>query len=202
MDVPDSPSLLTEKQKWAAYMRAYTARPGAQERLRARTARYRAANKETLANAQLVRYYKNHERELAKRQAFREAHRETIREFNRNYQREWRKKNPASVKASARKFQSSDKGRHARADQKGKRKARERRNAIGIIDWPTVWSHFTGTCPLCAHPLRLGVEKFHFDHRVALASGGAHSTSNLQVTHATCNLRKNRYPLMEAAPAP
>jgi 5-methylcytosine-specific restriction endonuclease McrA len=176
-------------------MRAYNKRPEASRRLRARTACYRAEKKEELAKAQLARYYANHERELEKKRVFREANRETLREANKLYQREWRKKNPKSIKASMDKFRATEHGRHLTAEVKGRRRARVQGSQIGKIDWPTVWSTFNGSCGICTKPLHLGVEKFHFDHIVALSSGGAHSTNNLQVAHATCNLRKNRYPI-------
>jgi len=180
-------------------MRAYNKRPEASRRLRARTACYRAEKKEELAKAQLARYHQNREAELEKRQVFRDENREAVREYNKLYQRKWRKKNPKSIKASMDKFRATEHGRHLTAEVKGRRRARVQGSQIGKIDWPTVWSNFNGTCGICNTPLHLGVEKFHFDHIMPLASGGLHGTTNLQVAHATCNLRKNRYPLLEAA---
>lgn len=192
MENPDSPSPLTTKQQKAAYMRRYyDTRPEAKERMLAKKAEYRAARRKELAAAQLARYYASHDTELERRKLLRQT--QEYKDYQLQYQREWRQKNPDKVRTAVRKFQSSEKGRHSLADQKGKRRARERNNAIGKIDWPTVWSTFNGTCPICTKPLHLGVEKFHFDHIVALGRGGSHSTDNLQVAHASCNLRKNRY---------
>lgn len=33
-------------------------------------------------------------------------------------------------------------------------------------------------------------EPYHYDHIVPLAMGGVHAAHNLQIAHATCNLRK------------
>jgi 5-methylcytosine-specific restriction endonuclease McrA len=37
-----------------------------------------------------------------------------------------------------------------------------------------------------------GIESdpFHLDHIVSIANGGKHELSNLQLTHAKCNLKK------------
>lgn len=52
-----------------------------------------------------------------------------------------------------------------------------------------------GVCALCARPLGWPVLKsVHVDHIVPVSKGGRHEISNLQVTHARCNLIKgNRY---------
>lgn len=56
------------------------------------------------------------------------------------------------------------------------------------IDFKAVWKRANGYCGICQMPL--GDSPYHFDHIVPLARGGEHSTRNLQVAHATCNLRK------------
>lgn len=76
-------------------------------------------------------------------------------------------------------------------DQKAIRRAREYGSKVERISWRQVWASFTGTCNICTKPLHLGIHRYHFDHIVALARGGAHTTSNLQVTHATCNFSKS-----------
>jgi 5-methylcytosine-specific restriction endonuclease McrA len=52
-----------------------------------------------------------------------------------------------------------------------------------------LWLAQGGICPLCARPLHLlGA---HVDHKIAISRGGQHEESNLQLTHAKCNLRKS-----------
>ncbi len=193
--------LLPEQQtehraKRSAYMRKYRLRPDVQLKELARGANHRVAHREELATKQIQRYYANHEAELEKRRAIRAANKDKIREYNRIYQRQWRAQHRDKVKAIGDKFRATEHGRHAATEQKGRRKARERGNRTEPrINWKQVWASFNGVCHICEQPVRLGVERFHFDHSMPLAQGGSHSTDNLYVTHATCNLRKNKYHL-------
>ena len=196
MDNPDAPSLFQRKKLRAEYMRAYIQRPDVQARRKQHLAKFRAQNRQALAEAQRKRYQANHAVELEKRRITRAARRNEIREYNRVYQREWRAKNPEKVKAAAKRFAATDYGRHVQVDLKGKRRARKQGTQVAPINWKQVWSRFNGICPLCQKALYIGVHIFHFDHIVALARGGSHSTDNLQVTHAVCNLKKNRYPFL------
>jgi 5-methylcytosine-specific restriction endonuclease McrA len=43
-------------------------------------------------------------------------------------------------------------------------------------------------CALCGEPL--GSQEVHVDHRIPHSYGGGNERSNLQVTHASCNLGK------------
>jgi 5-methylcytosine-specific restriction endonuclease McrA len=45
-------------------------------------------------------------------------------------------------------------------------------------------------CPECGWPL-LPNERLHLDHRIPTSRGGEEHPGNLQVTHATCNIRKS-----------
>jgi 5-methylcytosine-specific restriction endonuclease McrA len=49
-------------------------------------------------------------------------------------------------------------------------------------------AHYTA-CPECDRTLLPG-QRLHLDHRVPIVHGGSDHPSNLQVTHAACNLRK------------
>jgi 5-methylcytosine-specific restriction endonuclease McrA len=48
-------------------------------------------------------------------------------------------------------------------------------------------------CPLCKRWLSYGPDggqAMHIDHIVPIAKGGTHEESNLQITHARCNMKK------------
>jgi 5-methylcytosine-specific restriction endonuclease McrA len=67
-----------------------------------------------------------------------------------------------------------------------------RRRAAGVAKVPAgvvkrLLAKQQGTCNSCRHSL-LGV--FHVDHIVAIAKGGRHEESNLQLLCPRCNLRK------------
>lgn len=170
-------------------MREYLRRPEAKARAAARKARYRAANRQLLAQKESARYKEKREDILPKRAAFREANRESIRKKHREYCRTWRAEQGNKLRAYMAKWQREH--REQAIDHKGRRRARERGNYAERISWKTVWANFDGTCGICHQPLRLGVQPYHYDHRVPLAQGGAHASHNLQVAHAVCNLRKN-----------
>jgi 5-methylcytosine-specific restriction endonuclease McrA len=46
-----------------------------------------------------------------------------------------------------------------------------------------------GVCQLCLKPVERD-DEIHIDHRIPHSLGGATLPSNLQLAHATCNLRK------------
>lgn len=53
-----------------------------------------------------------------------------------------------------------------------------------------MWERQAGLCALCHRPMAPSFTDVHVDHRMALANGGKHESANLQLTHATCNLKK------------
>jgi hypothetical protein len=48
-----------------------------------------------------------------------------------------------------------------------------------------------GTCPLCGDPLALG--DWHLDHKIPFTKGGGNETSNIQLVHPSCNLKKGDF---------
>jgi len=48
---------------------------------------------------------------------------------------------------------------------------------------------YYSSCPECSRPLLPG-QRLHLDHIVPTRKGGTDHPSNLQVTHAACNLKK------------
>jgi 5-methylcytosine-specific restriction endonuclease McrA len=51
-----------------------------------------------------------------------------------------------------------------------------------------LWARQRGRCGICAGAL--DPLKFHIDHKVPIARGGAHVEANLQLCHVLCNLKK------------
>jgi 5-methylcytosine-specific restriction endonuclease McrA len=67
-----------------------------------------------------------------------------------------------------------------------------RRRGAGVTKIPhgwvrQLWASQAGRCALCWRPI---FGAYHIDHKVAVSRGGAHTFSNLQLTHPACNLRK------------
>lgn len=58
------------------------------------------------------------------------------------------------------------------------------------IDPREVWDSQHGICGLCHEPIK--TRKYQLDHIVALALGGLHTRSNIQVVHAKCNTEKGQ----------
>lgn len=76
-------------------------------------------------------------------------------------------------------------------EREGRYKARElkRTSQIERIDFKRILIDANGICGICQQPFDLfGIE---FDHVVPLASGGTHTTGNIQATHTRCNRSKN-----------
>ncbi len=186
---------VTDEQREAKreYMRRYHADPKHKESALIAKARYRERHKEQLAEKELERYYENHDENKAKAAQHREENREAIREKHREYSKEWREENREKLRAYMRDYMKTPEQRLKNIDIKGRRRAKERGSRVGRIDWKHVVERGTGTCPLCQEPLTVGVDQIHFDHIIPLAAGGPHVTENLQVTHARCNLSKNKY---------
>ena len=56
------------------------------------------------------------------------------------------------------------------------------------VDYDAILRRDLGYCHICGKPVH--PDELHFDHVIPLARGGAHSTENISVAHAICNLRK------------
>ena len=61
---------------------------------------------------------------------------------------------------------------------------------------PALISAQAHRCGLCAKPLPSDLAAIHIDHIVPLSQGGHSRLSNLQATHAACNLRKGNRKLL------
>lgn len=110
---------------------------------------------------------RNREKELKRRARYRERHREKIREKRRIYSRQNRDK---------------------QLERTMRRNARKRAARVGRVSYKRIWERDQGICYICG--LKVERESCHFDHIVPLAKGGAHSESNIAVTHSWCNQQK------------
>jgi len=86
-------------------------------------------------------------------------------------------------------YGTSDRGRkNARAVVSKRRRLRtSAANTIGIINYDEIYDRTKGYCR-CGVYVRRDVA--HFDHIKPLALGGRHSSKNLRVSCADCNLEK------------
>lgn len=70
-----------------------------------------------------------------------------------------------------------------------------RRRGAGVKKTPArllelLYAKQRGECALCLGILGLSRREWHVDHKRPIAQGGRHEFSNLQLTHARCNLKK------------
>lgn len=178
----ETPEVLAKR----AYDKAYYA--ARKEIRRAQMRAYDAANREAVRIRRQTSYVENRDVITARQKVYRVANRAGLSAK----QLAWREANPDAVLAQRIAYRRTEAGRLVHIASGGKRRARKRGTSVGKIDWTQVWSTFDGTCGVCKQPLQRDTDAYHIDHIVALASGGAHVTANLQVTHAVCNLRKGK----------
>ena len=115
---------------------------------------------------------------------WRDANREHLRERNRqSYERnqaarlahikDYRLAHPVQVRERIRRYQ-----------------AFRRYSATTVrVDPFAIYERDRGICQLCKKPVAQA--KMSLDHIIPLSRGGGHTPDNLQLTHLTCNLRKN-----------
>jgi 5-methylcytosine-specific restriction endonuclease McrA len=165
----------TFRKRKAAYQRAYNHRMGInrpmEEYRRLRLER-KAARKVRLGAEVAARIAARRatRRTETEKRAAQAAWREANRERYRELLRNWKKANPEKVRA--------------------RKKNRSKRIRIFLKQIQR------GRCAICGQ--RLG-KQTHIDHIVPLALGGSNARSNLQLTHPSCNLAKNkRDPIIHA----
>lgn len=98
----------------------------------------------------------------------------------------WQKENPEKVKEAKAKYKRNHRDRET--ELANQRRARVRSLPYEDIDRASVWERDAGVCHLCELPAN--PDKWHIDHIVPIARGGAHLYSNVAVSHPVCNMRK------------
>ncbi len=144
---------------------------------------------------------RNTERERERQRRWRLAHSEQEKARQREYQRKKRATNPVSVeqkRASDKRYYERLKANPARLElvkpkrraQSNSRRARKLQAFVERVDPAEIYRRYAGVCGICEKPVSAS-EKWHVDHVVPLARGGAHSYDNCQLAHARCNQSKN-----------
>jgi 5-methylcytosine-specific restriction endonuclease McrA len=158
--------------------RRYANDPVFREQVKAAAKAWREANPEAVkeqhrrANANLTP--EQRERRRLRSRAWREAHPDA----SRRYIAERMDADPEFAAAR----------RSLHTSVQGTRRARKLEVLVERVDRAVVFERDGGVCGICheaADPAR-----WHLDHVVPLALGGAHAYDNVQVTHPACNLRK------------
>lgn len=106
-----------------------------------------------------------------------EKSRDTNAKHNNAYVIDWRKKNKTKVRSYASNYRA---------------RANSAAGSFTSVDIDSIFKQQNGKCAYyrhCRTKLRTG---YHIDHIIALINGGTNFPSNLQLTCANCNCRKNR----------
>lgn len=117
-----------------------------------------------------------------------ETHRELLREPARAEAR----------RAYMRSYIKTEKGRAAMLVSSQSRRARKNGAFVEQVDPAVVFERDRGICGICTKPID-PPDKWHVDHVVPLAKGGAHSYHNTQPAHAFCNISKGAKLLKRAS---
>jgi 5-methylcytosine-specific restriction endonuclease McrA len=146
------------------------------EHHRASSVAYYAANRERV----LTRQRAQKQTKYATNADFRAAVKARVKARNRVRNRwavlkEWRAANPDGAREQRKRWNS-------------RRRARVLGSSVlEHIDFDRVLRAANGLCGICGEALGPNI---HFDHKVPLALGGAHSEANLQPAHPSCNRKK------------
>jgi 5-methylcytosine-specific restriction endonuclease McrA len=181
----------------------YYAMPGAKERYRDNTAKWRAANPEKAREigrrADTKRKVSKNAARVVKRLANVEQHRENerikakrFRERNPDWARQWALANPERVKAV--KLRQKLSGKTVEHDNR--RRMRKANNGVEDCSSRVRLLRLVPFCNYCFGLIPNGKVPT-IDHVVPLARGGAHSPSNLVAACLSCNVSKGAKLLTE-----
>lgn len=154
--------------------------------------KYRAENKEYL-DKQKKKYQEEHKEELA---AKAKKWREENKEIKAIKDREYREKNREYLSQKRKEYVQSENGKKIIRALRGKRKAMIKGATVGEVDYNEIHTRDNNTCQICKKKIDMSLEypdqmSKSYDHIIPLSRGGVHSTTNLQLTHLVCNLKKN-----------
>lgn len=170
-----------------------------------RAKKWRLENKDKVSAINKQYYEANKEQIQTNNRAWHEQNREYSRECSRRYSRE--NKEQIHLQRQSKKEERSlyDRQRYLDnrqyyLDKADKRRALKQGAKIGVIPYNALQQLAElqdYLCGICGEYLEgeLVGSYFHKDHIIPLTRGGLHSMSNLQATHASCNLSKgNKLP--------
>jgi 5-methylcytosine-specific restriction endonuclease McrA len=154
-------------------IKAYTAGyyQAHREESAAHTAKYRQEHPEKISAHQKRYRQKHHEQLKVAKARYYQAHKEEGRARHATKLKEWRAANPLKAREQVLRRQALMKG-----------------VTVGAVDFASILVRDKMCCGICGKKVR--PTDMHFDHIIPLSQGGPHSEYNLQVSHATCNLRK------------
>lgn len=140
--------------------------------------RWRAANKERKAISDRHWYELN----IEKKKTYDKIYNKDNRDKKYLQNKKWAEENREKSRAIKKKYSDSNR-------LKWRLYCHNRRNNTKekiIIELIKNWD--TKICGICNKPIE---DKFHIDHIIPISRGGKHNAKNLQLSHPTCNLRKN-----------
>jgi len=182
-----------DRARWdevTAYKKAWNAKNS--ERLKPiKAAKYAALSDEeraALSERSKKKYQDNPEKIKARTALYRQLNKEAVNAYHREYGKRYRSENKAKIQAKNRAYaiNNPDKVR----ESGNRRKARLRNARIEDISFKSIRDNFDGYCGICKGALDISTDPYHYDHIVPLAAGGTHATTNIQIAHAKCNLKK------------
>lgn len=143
-----------------------------------------------LANKQ--RHYETQakwiEKNLEKVKGYRAKSRLTHREKRLEYLQRWRENNPDKVAKNRRDWADNNRDRLRFLWNRKRVRRLQADGSHTLEDIEFLYSKQRGRCAYCR--VRLGTS-YHRDHIIPLSCGGSNWISNIQLTCATCNLRKH-----------
>lgn len=152
-------------------------------------ARYQRVKPQELARVRAWAKGPGREKHLAARKRYRERHAEKLKQR----WADWYALNADRVAARSKANYDPEKKRAERTPEQS-RKDREKRRArllnAYVEDTPfdAVLQRDEGRCGICGDPIMEAT--IELDHIIALATGGMHEMSNVQLAHLACNRRK------------
>jgi 5-methylcytosine-specific restriction endonuclease McrA len=161
------------------------------EKARASQRRWAAEHKDKRAASSKRWYANNAESRRERRRRTYAADLVASREKARRDNKRWRTANPNAARAIEKRSALRNPAR-IRANARRRaltRRARERQAFVEVVDPLVVYKRDRGMCGICQLAIA-GDQKWHIDHVVPLATGGAHSYANAQLAHARCNQSK------------
>ena len=175
------------------------------EKILNRVNKYRIENNEVIKERKKKDYKKHREKNLVKKEKYYQDNKETILENMKLYQaenkerytkykRNYAQKNRETEAERSRKYIQENPEKYR--EYKARRRALERKNAVGKVDYQKILRRDGMFCYICQKSIEDG--NYHMDHVIPLSKGGSHSMENIKVTHARCNLVKNDKSLEEA----